>query len=372
MAPGGGGTLRQLKYRGRYDNGSETTASWVAAVNTDWDQVPDTTFRVRFEIYDSSAGSQTHATKFQYNLNSAGWTDITSGSSVVKAVDSSYVTNGEATTQQLGTATFLAGEETEDGLTETVAFVSGTSSEHELVCQIISSDVSVSDSIGIRSLKADGTAYTYDVNCTVTVDSIEPLGEGGSASRTSNFSTFAIDSSVGTVNLMTAGSAQTSDDQYCQLADPHPIAGSSYQTYYLKCTDLISKIPSGTINGIEITIEKAAAVKDFVGNVYCLDYHVYIVSGGTILTTEDKKSSNLWETTDTDQPYGGMSDLWSQSWDYSDINDSGFGVVIAMDVYGDGTGEGGDAEPTIDWVRATIYYTTAIDASRYGDFFHVF
>ena len=40
----------QIAFRGRNDDGSETTATWIAAQNTNWTQPTGTNFRVRFEV----------------------------------------------------------------------------------------------------------------------------------------------------------------------------------------------------------------------------------------------------------------------------------------------------------------------------------
>jgi hypothetical protein len=42
--------LRTVGYRARNDDGSETAATWMAPLNTDWTQDVDTTFRLRFQV----------------------------------------------------------------------------------------------------------------------------------------------------------------------------------------------------------------------------------------------------------------------------------------------------------------------------------
>lgn len=162
--------LTQHSFRGRNDDGSQTTATWKAAANTNFSQTLDTTFRLRFVIQSDAFGGSTFTTKLQYNLNAAGWVDITTSSTVIVAVNSANITDTEATTQQVGAATFVAGEETEDGVTGSVVLAQSQQTEHELVCQILSTGATVGDTIQVRCLESNGTVFTtYSQTPTITV-----------------------------------------------------------------------------------------------------------------------------------------------------------------------------------------------------------
>ncbi|MCR4307921.1 MAG: hypothetical protein NUV80_05135 [Candidatus Berkelbacteria bacterium] len=163
--------LQQSHFRGRYDDGSQTTATWKVAANTNWSQVLDVTFRIRFVVQNDGSVPDSFLTKLQYNLNAAGWVDITTSSTVIIAVNSANITDTEATTQQVGAASFVAGEETEDGVTASVTLNGlGDQTEHELVCQILSTGAVVGDTIQVRCLESDGTVFQlYSQTPTITV-----------------------------------------------------------------------------------------------------------------------------------------------------------------------------------------------------------
>ncbi|UCD78513.1 MAG: hypothetical protein JSW26_24375, partial [Desulfobacterales bacterium] len=75
----------QASFRARNDNGSETSATWTAAANTNWTQMVDKTFRLRFLVQDTGSAEADKTLQLEYNLNSGGWNDVTGSSSVVKA-----------------------------------------------------------------------------------------------------------------------------------------------------------------------------------------------------------------------------------------------------------------------------------------------
>ncbi|MGH9878833.1 MAG: hypothetical protein ACRD5H_14470, partial [Nitrososphaerales archaeon] len=65
-------TLDQAGFRGRNDDGSETTATWKAAENTNWSQAVDENLRVRLILDETTGGDPAIADyRLQYNLNSA-------------------------------------------------------------------------------------------------------------------------------------------------------------------------------------------------------------------------------------------------------------------------------------------------------------
>ena len=60
------------------------------------------------------------------------------------------------------------------------------------------------------------------------------------------------------------------------------------------------------------------------------DVIVKIVKSDGSLGSENKADTgNNWPTTDTYKSYGASNDLWSESWNYTDINDVDFGVVLS-------------------------------------------
>ena len=68
------------------------------------------------------------------------------------------------------------------------------------------------------------------------------------------------------------------------------------------------------------------------------------------------RSVGDWSDTETVRSYGGASDLWGETWTYSQINASTFGVAISVSGPAN-SGEGANAD--IDHIAITVHYTTA-------------
>lgn len=158
----------QDSYRWRNDNGDETStgATWIAALNTaPPSALPvDTNLRLRILIQETNSRSNVQAFEWWVSRNSGAYQQITTTSSVVKAVDSTYLTDGNSCTQQLGSGTFISANQgqSEDGLWDTVNFTSLSEWEGELSFQIVGADVNNSDTLDFRIYKSGGTVInTY-------------------------------------------------------------------------------------------------------------------------------------------------------------------------------------------------------------------
>jgi hypothetical protein len=166
----------QKSFRGRNDDGTEVTATYIAALNTNWSQAQDANFRLRYAIAITSGGTTWNnltTIKFQYNKNSAGWNDITSASSNVRLFTSANVTDETATTQLISSPdTFLAGNVlTSSTTTSNTLGAGGSTIEDEICAQIRSADTTVGDTIQIRIVNSStlaATTYTNTVTITVT------------------------------------------------------------------------------------------------------------------------------------------------------------------------------------------------------------
>src|SRR3990167_7276620 len=102
--------LRQTHFRFGKDDGTESSHTWWQLEDVNHSQLlsANWTFLLRFTEQEAggTAAANTDAV-FQYNKNGAGWVDITTTSSVVRAVAVGAFTNGEACTKRLsGTGTF--------------------------------------------------------------------------------------------------------------------------------------------------------------------------------------------------------------------------------------------------------------------------
>ena len=169
----------QKAYRARNDDGSETTATWIAAQNATWSQVVDSNFRIRLEVQETAACAGANKVwRLQYNKNSAGWVDCSASSVVIRASASANFTDGAATTDQLtvGTGTFIGGSGTTGGMDEGNCNAGGASmdvaasghSEAEFCVQLRSADTVGGDTIELRITDA-GTAFAaYDATASMT------------------------------------------------------------------------------------------------------------------------------------------------------------------------------------------------------------
>ena len=106
-------TYDQDAFRGREDDGSETTANWIALLNTNFsrDIDSDPELRVRF-VVQVGGGTPNPPNNvdfiLMYSHNAGSYTQVTTGSSVIRSVLSSNFADGEDCTQQLGSGTFAA------------------------------------------------------------------------------------------------------------------------------------------------------------------------------------------------------------------------------------------------------------------------
>jgi hypothetical protein len=162
--------------------------------------------------------------------------------------------------------------------------------------------------------------------------------------------TIVNDSSVGTQAWSNPSNAGASDNSYATSSIHWDFFPS---TNYLKATNFGFSIPlSSTINGILVEVEKKT-------NTDAEDVEVKIIKGGNIGST-DKSISGDWPQTESYVSYGSSSDLWGETWDASDINDSTFGFVISAG------NSANTADVNIDHIRITVYYTEATAGTTTG------
>lgn len=157
--------------------------------------------------------------------------------------------------------------------------------------------------------------------------------------------TLADDSSVGTVAWSNPSNGASSNNSYATAA-----FGTNGTSHYLKATNFGFAIPStATIDGILVGIERS---RTGIGGGSIKDSAVRIVKGGAIGSTNKGATGTAWPSADAYASYGGAADLWGESWTYSDINASNFGVAISAAMTIDETGNA-----RVDHVRVTVYYT---------------
>jgi hypothetical protein len=183
-------------YRFGSNDGTESTHGFLAALNTaiSRDATDASTFLVRLLIQaNATAGQSNIDCQLQYNLNGGGFTDVTTGSAVVKAVTTAVFADAANTTSRLGgTGTFESSSNgcSHDGLCGGNNFDIVTSGNGECLysVQLVPTDVDPGDTITFRVL-ADGAtlsggyAVTPTINvtgpATVVLDTATPLAAAG-------------------------------------------------------------------------------------------------------------------------------------------------------------------------------------------------
>lgn len=176
--------FNQSAFRGRNDDGNETTATWKANENVNWTQNVDENFRVRFEIEETATGNTDFLPTFvsaaeaiEYNLNGAGWNTINHDGTgtVVKKVASSQFAGPVSATDQMTTSakTFFGGTLTEVGDSGGNFQPSNLSVQFEYVLQIVGTGVSNGDTLQLRHLRwPNGTGALTALNTYTNTPSI--------------------------------------------------------------------------------------------------------------------------------------------------------------------------------------------------------
>ena len=197
--------------------------------------------------------------------------------------------------------------------------------------------------------------FSFLLACTLVLSLVLIAGCGGDgaglqvsalmSSGAHNGSTFVDDSSVGTETWSVPGYAQSSDDSRAKAK----LGKDLLTTHYLKATGFNFNIPAGaTINGIEVVVERNGKATPKI-----CDNSVRIVKNG-IIGDDDRSSDEAWPTNDEPKTYGSSTDLWGETWTYSDIKSANFGFVISAKRDGGGNDK---KDASVDYIGITVYYT---------------
>lgn len=165
------------------------------------------------------------------------------------------------------------------------------------------------------------------------------------ATSATNPGTIIDDNTIGTVAWSFPNNAKTSDNVYATT----DASTGTLISHYIKATNFGFNIPSGaTINGIGVEIEK----KRRSGTYEEIDYELWIVKAdGTLGNVNKADTGTNWGTTDAYYGYGGVSDLWGESWDNTKINNINFGIIFSAIT------NINYSQAYIDHIRITVYYT---------------
>lgn len=252
-------------FRGRNDDGNETTATWKAAQNTTWVQARDANFRIRFGVQNDTGPINNLDVQLQYSLNGTDWVAVNASSSYVRSSASSNVADAANLTEQLtgGSGTF----EGATAFDEVNGICGGTSYdiasteyfEHEFCCQVRSAEAANGIQIWLRTINSDsGLPWTtYNVTATLWVGWM-PLSAAPSADNWGNLDdSLAFDLTAGPTPLTVTPDA----DAWQNLADSVSIyrtearAGWEDALAFIKTTGLFADLPADSAANLADAIE---------------------------------------------------------------------------------------------------------------------
>jgi hypothetical protein len=142
-----------------YEDGTETGSTAIDAQDTDItrDVTSDSNLqlRVRLQETQGAAGASTDDYQLQYSKNGGSQTNITTSSSSVKGFNSGSLTDGNATTNRLGSGSgsFVAGEISEDGLVDDHTLTASNYTEHLYSLTAVAADLANNDTLDFRVLR---------------------------------------------------------------------------------------------------------------------------------------------------------------------------------------------------------------------------
>jgi hypothetical protein len=170
--------VEQEAFQGRADD-TETlnSASFDYSLNTNFTQLVDTIFRIRFEIQETAGGDTGNVQYYlQYNHEGGGWNDIGAATPLQWALSGQYAAD-DAATQVIGDGSYVNGDGVEGRANTGNIALTSQSSESEWAVYIDSAQVAHNETIAVRVGTLGGAALdNYAVNLTITVN--EPAAGG--------------------------------------------------------------------------------------------------------------------------------------------------------------------------------------------------
>ena len=169
--------LNQTSFRGRDDDVGLNVDTWNGGggLDTNWTQLVDVNFRVRFVLDETAGGeAKNKAYQLQFNYDVDGFTPITAATKVQYADTTEYI-NLAATSQVIGAGTFTAGDGVDNTDRTGIITLLSEETEIEFCLTIDSSQVDDAKSFGLRCYNVtDGAWLDSYVTPLVTVD--KPAG----------------------------------------------------------------------------------------------------------------------------------------------------------------------------------------------------
>ena len=303
-------------YRFGYADGTESTHTWRAAEKGNPTVIVNHPFLLRLGIQQTEATAAANlAQQFRYNKNGAGWNNITTSSSVVKAVTPVTFADAATTTARL---TNLTGSPDTSNANCTVDGSSGGSANDvpisgnsETVCglQIISTDVANGDTIQFDcTVSGPTTTITKDITPQLTVS--KPtfvLRETASADCPSTSTTsLACNKPTGTVEgdimialvLTRSGAVTDVPDAGWKLIASKTSANDKYYLYYKIATASEAATYTWTCASGRIGI----TICSYVGGAFDLFDPIDVVSNTNYVTSDANLQAAAMTITSANSP----------------------------------------------------------------------
>jgi len=151
----------QTDFRFRVNSGNEATATWLAAINTDISIDVDTSFRYRVVVAETAGSTNPISLNLTifFSLNSAAFALVTSSTPIQFA---SFIgsSDADATTQQVGSGSFVAGELDNTGAVTSVS-LSGQETEMEYCLTLDSGQIANDDTIDLQAFESGSALDNY-------------------------------------------------------------------------------------------------------------------------------------------------------------------------------------------------------------------
>jgi hypothetical protein len=164
------------------------------------------------------------------------------------------------------------------------------------------------------------------------------------------------DSSVGTLSWSNFNNIKS--DNATNATVTFSVSAYTF-TNYLKGDNFGFSLPStAVIDGIHLEVDRGAGTGATVR-----DSEVKLTKAGVIQSHNKASGLTSWSTAGpaVTMGYGNSTDLWGGTWSYTDINASGFGVVLSAS----GSVFIG-ANAFVDFIRLTVHYTVGADSYASG------
>ncbi len=155
-------------------------ASYAAALDTTYDldlSGGNAQLRLRIGIENTGGGAGASAFKLRYSKNGGAYADVTSASSNVKVVSTTYFADGDDVPQLITSGTYQsdnnAAEDSTGAFTLTAGLAAAARFEAEIALEFIAADLADNDSLDFRVTQSDATVLdTYTVTANVTINKV--------------------------------------------------------------------------------------------------------------------------------------------------------------------------------------------------------